>query len=393
MNRITRSYLIDQRLLVACLAVPCTLLGTLLLSAGQAHSASPVVVAGELMMAVLAQQTIDPTKVLGNQSCQECHKSELAAWQQSSHAKKSFSMLVENPKAAIFADKMGISKSNLTGESVCTNCHGTRQTEAGAAKVAQGVSCEMCHGPSGPKGPNGWFTPHGDYGSGVKDRAQETAAHHDERMKLVKQLGKNGSDDIYALAKNCYACHSVPNEKLVNAAGHPGLNAQFEFLQWAQGEVRHNMQLNQSQNAEVSSLWLDPLWHGAGRTAAGRKRQMYVVGQLVELETSLRNRASATLPGAFSTGAAARVLVANGKLMRINATVPIDEVKAATGEVTKVQPKLFLPPAANQKALFEAAADKVAAAAKQFAATHDGSKLAAMDALLPAQGKGEVFKP
>jgi hypothetical protein len=60
------------------------------------------------------------------------------------------------------------------------------------------------------------------------------------------------------------------------------------------GEVRHNFFLDRRQNSEVATLWTDSLHQNAGRTAAGRKRVLFIVGQLVDIETSLRSLASAT---------------------------------------------------------------------------------------------------
>lgn len=357
-----------------------------------ATCAAMLTVAG-LAGTAVGQQETDPAKVMGVQACAECHKSEVAAWEHSSHATKSFSMLTENPKAATFAAKMGIAKADITGNSLCTQCHGTPQLQGGTLHIIQGTSCESCHGAAGPQGTDGWFSVHSFLGRDNKDRTKETAENRARRLELVKERGMNRSADIYEIAKNCYQCHSVPIEKLVNVAGHPGLNAQFELVQWLQGEVRHNFQLDQSNNAAAPTLWLDPLWNPDGRTPAGRGRVMYVVGQLVELETSLRNRAAATAPGAYATGAAGRVAAANGKLTVINSKVDLPEVKQAGAEVTRLFGKLFAPPAPAQQAEFEAAADKVAAAAKKFAETHDGRDLAALDPLVPKTAKGTAYQP
>ena len=84
---------------------------------------------------------------------------------------------------------------------------------------------------------------------------------------------------MYTLAKNCYGCHVVPREKLVNVGGHPA-GSKFELVSWSQGEIRHN------------------LWYGNGKdnklASAKRKRLMFVVGLVVELETALRAVGKAT---------------------------------------------------------------------------------------------------
>ena len=84
---------------------------------------------------------------------------------------------------------------------------------------------------------------------------------------------------LYQLAKNCYSCHVVPQEGLVNKGGHkPG--SSFDLVSWSQGEVRHNT------------------WYSKGKenvaADAARKRMLYLVGLGVELETGLRAIGKAT---------------------------------------------------------------------------------------------------
>ena len=84
---------------------------------------------------------------------------------------------------------------------------------------------------------------------------------------------------LYDLAKNCYSCHVVPQEKLVNVGGHPA-GSPFELVSWSQGEVRHNTWHNKGKDNPVAD--------------AGRKRMLYLVGRAVDLETALRAVATAT---------------------------------------------------------------------------------------------------
>ena len=80
---------------------------------------------------------------------------------------------------------------------------------------------------------------------------------------------------LYQLAKNCYGCHVVPQEDLVNKGGHRA-GSDFELVSWSQGEVLHNT------------------WYSKGKdnvaASAERKRMLYLVGLGVELETALRAR-------------------------------------------------------------------------------------------------------
>ena len=184
---------------------------------------------------------------------------------------------------------------------------------------------------------------------------------------------------VYEIAKNCLSCHTVPNEKLVNS-GHP--TSRFEMVEWSQGSVRHNFQLDPSVNAEAPSLWLAS---GAGRTPENRQKLMYVIGQLADLEVSLRNRATASA-GDFGDAAGGRIFAAKRRLSRIDAA----ELQPALAAVEAMDRTTLSEYAAGDKQKYTGAADAVAAAAKTFANIHDGSKLG--EIRLPDSTIGEPFK-
>ena len=50
----------------------------------------------------------------------------------------------------------------------------------------------------------------------------------------------NNPHNIYLIARQCYDCHTVPNERLVNVGGHLAGSQDFELVAWSQGMVRHN---------------------------------------------------------------------------------------------------------------------------------------------------------
>jgi hypothetical protein len=355
------------------------------------QAASPIPLG--VIVTVVGQQTIDPAKVVGHSECVECHKSEAAAWQLSSHATKSFKLLTENPKSKEIAAKMSVSMASLTTNSVCTTCHGTQQQVGGQTLALGGNSCEACHGASGPKA-GGWFSVHSNLGNDNKDRTKESEEHFKKRIADCNQLGMNRSENTYELAKNCYQCHAVPLEQVVNQAGHPSGRAAFELVEYSQGEVRHNFQLNQRVNAEAPTLWTDPLWHGgANRSAEGRRRMMYVVGQLVDLEVSLRNRGSATARGTYASALQMRINAARGKLEKIDALISVPEVKLALAALKPISRADLLIVNAAKKPVFDAAADQIAAAARALAVRNVGNELAAIDEMLPKTTVGKPYSP
>jgi len=329
-------------------------------------------------------------RVLGFQRCVDCHELPAEAWQRSSHSRRSLAMLSTNLRAQRYAHRLGISPSEITRDSRCTNCHGTRQqTHDGTVRVDHGVSCESCHGPAGASlVSDGWLELHSE----GEERSGPTGVEH---AAALQEAGMAGVGDLYSLAVRCYECHCVSDEKVV-AVGHVAGSSDFELTIWFSGEVRHNFAPytvdveDDEANMLASNVWLAI---DGGRKPSGRKRLMYVVGQLADLEVNLRNRAKATMKGTFATSAASRSLAAHARLKQVATHVEISELREAVAAVDLVRPLLFLPPEENHQVALTKAADCVADAAQQFTAKHDGTQLAAIDSLLPREAKGRVFQP
>lgn len=343
----------------------------------------------------LAQQSAAPENVVGRETCRQCHQAEFAAWEHSSHNTKAWKLL-DHPKAAEFAKALGV--TDIKGASACTKCHGTQRREAGKLVIAEGNSCESCHGGAGGK--NNWLQLHSDFGLGreitkstklsdlLLDRGKETPQHRATRDAACKKAGMNRSADAYRIAKNCLQCHLVPNEKLAEA-GHP-INSKFEFIEWAQGEVRHNFLLDQKQNAEAPTNWTDPLRGEKGRTVESRKRLMFVVGQIADLEVSLRNRANVTSTKRKTLGREAcdRIEDIQEELEELD----IAELKPVLAAIDGFDKKSLRELTDGDAEIYNAAADAVAEAAKDFVEVHaSGDKLPA-NIKIPKKAKGEAYK-
>ncbi len=213
---------------------------------------------------------IDPANVIGNNDCKMCHGSELKAIQLSKHHKSLDLLNPANARAKKYAEAMGV--DDMLKDSICARCHATPAGAPGAVKAAMSVSCESCHGPA-----KNWIVAHktlkGMPGIRAMVRKKNNAA------------GMIRPDHIYEIAKNCFQCHIVPIEKLVEA-GHPATTKyDLELVGGSSGEVRHNFQLNQMKNELAPSLWMKL----TGGTADDRRRVKYVVGMLVDLEVTLLN--------------------------------------------------------------------------------------------------------
>lgn len=344
--------------------------------------------------ATVAQQEIPAEKVMGREACAKCHATELKAWQASSHGKKSWALLSDT-KAPDFAKKLGIPVGDIqSATSMCTSCHGTHQKIEGKLEVAHGNSCESCHGAAGGEG--GWFAVHSNYGSGtdktmkelLAQRTGESADHRAARLAACDKAGMNRSGNPLGIARNCLKCHTVPNEMLV-AAGHP-TSEKFEFVRWAQGEVRHNFLLDPTTNSEAPSLWLARA--PDKRTVEGRKRLMFVAGQLADLEVSLRNRAKVTSTDRGSLGDAVndRIDDAIDELEDLE----LDDLKPVLDIIEKhdIGKKSLKDITDGDKELYTMAADQVRAAAEAFVAKHkDGDGLSGVK--VSSKAEGDVYKP
>lgn len=326
---------------------------------------------------------IDASRIEGSKKCIDCHRAEYARWIASKHAGRAFDFLRTSVESREYAEELGIPFAKIASNSLCLNCHATRQvTRDGRRKVLAGIGCESCHNPSG--GEDGWLNMHAVYGPAGTTRERESEEHYKMRATRCRSAGQLRSSDTYQLVKRCYNCHLVGNEKLVEA-GHPAANGDFFLPEKALGEVRHNFHLNQAVNAEAATLWTDPLWHGKGRTAAGRKRLLLVVGSLVDLEVALRNLALATdEDGDYFEEMADRAIDAY-EFLEDDIVDEVDDGLPLVEKVLESLEDLYdaiddedLSLEDDRQSLVEAA-DQVSAAAQEFAAKHDGSKLTDLD--------------
>ena len=297
-------------------------------------------------------------KTVGPNVCAECHKDEAEAWKGTHHF-KTFRGMPRSKEARKIAKKLKIKR--IKAEKLCLGCHFTQELVRNKPRVTAGISCESCHGPG-----RDWEKTHADF-SGKKSKDQESKAEAKRRWQLSEKSGMIRPQALYKLAKNCYSCHVVPNETLVNVGGHAA-GSPFELLSWSQGEVRHN------------------LWYSKGKknplASAKRKRMLYVVGIAVEIETALRAVGVATKKKDYAIRMAHRADQARKKMLAIaTALNNVPEARKIVQYSHSAGLKLN-----NNKAL-RAAADKVAKETKNLVTRYDGSTFAAVDKLLPSASK------
>ncbi len=314
-----------------------------------AHSPALSVLAFLALAASLraAPPSVDPAKITGPDACIACHKLEGAAWQEMKHY-KTFDELHRRPEAKDIASKLDI--ANIKNEGICVTCHYTTQGAPGATKTIAGVSCELCHGVG-----TDWVKVHND----------KTNPNH---FADAEKLGFIPPTNLYRLASNCFQCHTIPNEKLVNTGGHQA-GSPIELVAWTQGEVRHHF-LNGKANAEATPE---------------RKRMLYLVGRIVDLEYSLRGVAEATENANYAKSMARRAQAAKAELKKIAELVPKDEIKAIAAAADGAALKL------NNKEQLVAAAKAISDLGQKVSDTYKGADLAALDSLLPTAYQGTPF--
>jgi hypothetical protein len=307
--------------------------------------------------AVDATIASDPAKIVGPNSCAECHKQEAEAWQASHHF-KTFREMPRRKEANEIAEKMGVQR--IRSESMCLTCHYTMQEKESKKQPIAGISCESCHGAG-----EDWIKVHSGYSG--KTEKTETKAEAEARLKLADSKGMIRPSSLYQLAKNCYSCHVVPQEDLVNKGGHTAGSA-FELVAWSQGEVRHNT------------------WHSKGKenvqATAARKRMLYLVGLGVELETGIRAVSRATARRLYAFEMAKRVDRARKQLaVAAKAAPDVPEIAKMVEFAYSAGLKL------NNESFLTAAADGVSKLLVSITEKYDGSTMAGLDTLIPAPDK------
>ncbi|MEE8585616.1 MAG: multiheme c-type cytochrome [Acidobacteriota bacterium] len=308
----------------------------------------------------------DPAKVVLPEACGECHRSTLALWKTTPHATV-YDELHRKESALEIAKAMGFFL--VKRESLCLKCHYTPVVRRETLRAAAGVSCESCHGAA-----LDWINVHSSYGVPESDfqkaRLLETPQHRSERRANSQAAGMLRPSNLYAVASNCFQCHTVPHEKLVNLGRHSTGSAGFELLAWSQGDIRHN--------------FLDSFLTGDGTVNAQRpphrRRMLYLMGRALDLEYSLRGLAAATENGRYYKAMRRRYRNALSEMKEIAARTALPEVgemlSALRGRAVNF---------GNQEELLRRA-EAVSRAAQQLSSSHDGTLLASLDPLIAGEG-------
>lgn len=302
---------------------------------------------------------IDPHKVVGFQSCEKCHASEIQTWKRTPHH-ETFLTLHRKPEAQKIASKLGI--TNFKNDSNCIQCHYTMDQVDGRLDAIAGVSCESCHGAA-----KDWIAVHNDYGGPNITKAQESPDHRRSRFVKSIELGMRNPVNVYLVAQSCYRCHTVPDEQLVNVGGHKAGSLDFELVSWSQGSIRHNfLRADGKANAEETPQ---------------RLRTLFVAGMIADVEQSMRATAKATVKADFGVTSAQRTARAIERLKSAQSKLNHPLV----GQILEVSQSV--PLKLNNQATLEEAAGKIRELGIRFGATVQGEELAAIDPFIPPKNK------
>lgn len=309
-------------------------------------------------LALAQEYHLNPALVEGPEACAECHEKTTEIWKKTHHA-KTFKELPRREKSDEIARNLGVKRIKTAAE--CSGCHFTAELREKKPKAVAGISCESCHSAG-----RDWIDVHSDFGGKDIEADDETPEHRIQRYKQSEAAGMIRPANIEGLIRNCYSCHMISDERLVNVGGHSSSSA-FEIVRWSQGEVRHNVWY--SDDNEESSV--------------ERRRVMFLLGQVLNYEYALRALATATENGAFAKAVAKQAKLSQRRLTRLQEMQAVDEVAAVLRIATAT--KLGL----NRADQLTQAADEVASLVAEMAHKYDGEDWSGIDAVLP---KPEKYK-
>lgn len=300
---------------------------------------------------------VDPTLVLGYETCAKCHPNEIQVWKGTPHY-ATFEELHRRPEAKQIAQKLGVSSIKYDGR--CIRCHYTQKTENGTVGAISGISCESCHGPA-----KNWIDLHYNYGGAGITRESESKEHREKRIADSIAAGMRNPQNAYTMAQSCMNCHTVPDEELVNVGGHSSGSLDFEMVSWSEGMVRHRFLAgggthNAKHTPEELSL-------------------LFVSGMIADLEFSLRATSSATTKATYGYTVAKRASNLAKRLASVYKKTQIPILREI------IETYMAVPLSINNQQQLTEAADKIAALGYKFASEHTGAELTAIQAYVPGE--------
>lgn len=324
---------------------------------------------------------VDRSDFVGARACIDCHRSEYVAMLKTQH--------YSNTKKDRFDSPVAEAHKKIAGNfDKCYTCHSIpREQRFGRKLIETGTSCESCHGASG--GEHGWLNRHAVYGPNLTRLEQESPQHYADRIAYCDDAGMIRPGRPYEVAKNCFSCHIIGDPALVGEdVKHPVSFDSFSLIPYMLGEVRHNFHVDQRHNADTPTL--ESLRHG--QSLQERKRIYFIIEQFAKMEVALNYIVQLPDDEALEEDSADELLgIFEDSASELEDFMevllePEDEDIPALSEesVASLQAAIDIFEAFDDldeatRADAASSAKQVAAAAAQFLAEHDGSKLNALD--------------
>jgi hypothetical protein len=318
----------------------------------------------------VASMIVGPTK--NDDNCSSCHALETEAWENTRHF-ATFKDRHRSEEAKEILANMG--ENSMKRAADCRQCHYTSQLKNGKLRASFGVTCESCHGAA-----RQWLAIHsksaGDLSASDLKWGTGKAQDPADRMKRLDSAQAKGminSEMIYEIASNCFGCHTVPNENIVNTGGHKA-GSDFDLIEWSQGAILHNFSSSAGAPDAPTNRPSSP----------EQKRRLYVTGLMVDLETTLLNISRVTESG----GTYHKAMVDRSNKVRMK----VDAVLSAVA-IAELSPAIdALPGKVDVSTSISADVPaSLGVATRAFLAAHDGSGLAALDGLMSSQYKGSPY--
>ncbi len=320
-----------------------------------------------LTVAHAQRAPLDMTRVVGVETCADCHEEMFDAWNKSAHA-KSFEELIERPNAAEMAAVLKMDRAQIPVTASCVRCHYTQEFLASVPQTTAAVSCESCHGPA-----IDWIEEH-----------NRKSLSRSARVETGTKMGMLHPENIHLSSKACYECHVIDDEQLVNMAGHPAISDGFEILSWYSGEVKHNFLVNDGGSRKSHSKVMQDL-------PGARQRMLFLNGKLLHIAYTLKAIASSQDPPVDKDGKFIR-LSTGRYTYSVQHTIELKRLKEDLRMILNV---VSVPQFTDTLAIvrglsfetgnsleFEAASESIMRLSASFCEENDGSDLGGVDSMI-----------
>jgi hypothetical protein len=334
-----------------------------------------------------AQLTSLKLKFDGAQSCggNGCHKeaaekpapgpfqTEMTTWDEKdqhskafAHLKKPWDVVAEkHPEVKDIAKKLKIKKA--TSSDRCLTCHALNvpdELQGENFDIAEGVSCDFCHGPS-----EKWRKPHSQKGWTDQQRAASQTAGGDwegqaSHAKLLSTWGLYDTKPLIARAEICVSCHLKIDGDMV-AAGHP--QPFFELNYFEETEPKH--------------------WRERPEHAGVNHVKVWAAGQIVCLREAAKQAGERAKAGDPAVKDSVDQALAHWEMIKAMADAGVVQLPAGAADAAA---KLKADPAANSAALvdtFKSLAGPIAKLAPDAAMANKLAAAIAKDAAFADLGR------